>query len=94
MFFSRFTMLRWKYIKKKNTYAVAELSDSNRFSNDFIINIDIIDSNNIDIHFIKNFRVLDTSISSIPTIYNIFVDVDIKIGKTKMVYFKWKEVII
>jgi len=82
------------YIKKKNTYAVAELSDSNRYSNDFIINIDIIDSNNIDIHFIKNFRVLDTSITSIPTIYNIFVDVDIKIGKSKMIYFKWKEVII
>jgi len=80
------------YIKKKNTYAVAELGNSHKFSNDFIINIDIINSNYIDIRFIKNFRVLDTSISTIPTIYNIFLDVDIKIGRSKMMYFKWKEI--
>ena len=80
------------YSKKKNTYVVAELGNSNRYSNDFIINIQIINNEFIDIQFIKNFRVLDTAISSVPSVYNIFLEADIKIGRSKMVYFKWKEI--
>lgn len=79
------------YSKKKNTYAVAELGNSNKYSNDFIINVQIINNEFIDIQFIKNFRVLDTGITSVPSIYNIFLEADIKIGRTKMIKFKWKE---
>ena len=82
------------YCKKKNTYAVAELGNSNKYSNDFIINVQIINNEFVDIQFIKNFRVLDTSISSVPSIYNIFLDVDIKLGRSKMIDFKWKEVMV
>jgi hypothetical protein len=80
------------YLKKKNTYAVAELGNSNRYSNDFIINVQILNSEFIDIQFIKNFRVLDTAISTVPSIYNIFLEADIKIGRSKMINFKWKEI--
>jgi hypothetical protein len=80
------------YSKIKNTYVVAELGNSNKYSNDFIINVTITNNAFIDIHFIKNFRVLDTGISSVPAIYNIFLEVDIKIGSSKMVLFRWKEI--
>jgi hypothetical protein len=81
------------YIKKKNSYIVAELGNSNKFSNDFILNINIVDNKYIDVSFKKNFRVLDTSMSSIPTIYNIFLTVDMNIGRSKIVYFNWKETV-
>lgn len=81
------------YIKKKNTYIVAELGNSNKYSNDFVLNINIVDNKYIDVSFKKNFRVLDASVSSIPTIYNIFLTVDMKIGRSKIIYFNWKETV-
>ena len=82
------------YCKKKNTYAVAELGNSNKYSNDFIINVQIINNQFVDIQFIKNFRVLDTGISSVPSIYNIFLEVDMQIGRNKIINFKWKETMV
>lgn len=82
------------YSQIKNTYVVAELGNSNKYSNDFIIYVNITNDAFINIQFIKNFRVLDTGISSIPAIYNIFLEVNIKIGSSKMVFFRWKEVTV
>ena len=79
------------YIKKKSTYVVAELGNSNKFSNDFVLNINIVNNKYIDVSFKKNFRVLDASVSSIPTVYNIFLNVDMQIGRSKIIYFNWKE---
>lgn len=79
------------YTKKKKTYVLAELGNSNKYSNDFVINVNITNEQYVDIQFIKNFRVLDTGISSIPSIYNIFLEVNMNIGRSKIAYFKWKE---
>jgi len=79
------------YAKKKNTYTVAELGNSNKYSNDFVINVNISNEQLVNIQFIKNFRVLDTAISSVPSIYNIFLEVNMNIGRSKIVDFKWKE---
>jgi hypothetical protein len=46
--------LQTYYTQKKNTYAVAELGNSNKYSNDFIINVKIINNEFLDIQFIKN----------------------------------------
>lgn len=89
-----YTYILKYYQDIKSTYAVAELSDNTKYSNEFIVNIDIIDNKYICIKLNKNFRILDTCNSNIPTVSYILLAVDINIGKTKNLNYEWKEIFI